>query len=110
MTGNEYQVAAMRTASTYKDRLDMLVNGAMGLSGESGEVIDIIKKVLFQGHTLDSEHSHLIEELGDVAWYLALAATAIGYDLDTIFEMNIEKLKKRYPDGFSKEKSIHRQE
>lgn len=87
---------------------DALINSVMGLCGESGEAIDIVKKHIFQGHELDREH--LIEELGDIAWYLAEAAFALDVDLDDILSKNIQKLKKRYPDGFSKEKSINREE
>ena len=78
----------------------------MGLNGEAGEAIDILKKHLFQGHELDSEH--MAKELGDVAWYLAVSANAIGYDLETVMQMNVEKLKARYPDGFDAEHSLHR--
>lgn len=70
------------------------------------KVIDIIKKVLFQGHEFDREH--MAKELGDIAWYLAVSADAIGYDLETIFQMNVDKLKARYPDGFDSEHSQHR--
>ena len=71
MTGNEYQGAALRTASGMNyDHHGMIINGALGLCGESGEVADIIKKATFQGHQLDKEH--IAEELGDVAWYLAI--------------------------------------
>lgn len=80
----------------------------MGLSGEAGEACDIVKKVLFQGHQLDREHVAL--ELGDICWYLALASDAIGYDLEEIMQMNIDKLWGRYPDGFEVEKSVHRKE
>ena len=69
-------------------------------------IIDILKKYLFQGHELDKEH--LAEELGDVAWYLSVAADALGYSLQEIFKMNIEKLRERYPDGFEEERSINR--
>lgn len=107
MTINEYQTAAMRTSS--KDILpsEHLMNGALGLAGESGEVADIVKKVFMQGHPMDREH--LAKELGDVCWYIAETATAIGYDLETIMQMNIDKLLARYPDGFSTEKSQHRE-
>ena len=109
MTGNEYQVAALRTANgMIYDRYDMIMNGALGLCGESGEVADIIKKATFQGHPLDE--AHIAEELGDVAWYLAILAEAIGMELDTVLEMNVEKLKKRYPNGFEVDKSLHRKE
>lgn len=83
-----------------------ILNGLMGLNGEAGECIDILKKHLYQGHAFDSEH--MAKELGDVAWYLAISAEAIGYDLETIFQMNIDKLRARYPDGFDAEHSLHR--
>ncbi len=108
MTINEYQKLAMVTLNPELDKKDVLINGVMGLCGESGEAIDIVKKHLAQGHELDKEE--LAKELGDVAWYLAETATAIGYDLDDIFQMNIDKLKKRYPEGFSVEKSVNRNE
>ena len=85
-----------------------LLEGTMGLVGEAGEIDEIMKKALFQGHQLDREHIAL--ELGDTAWYLALAADAIGYDLETILEKNLEKIKERYPDGFEYIKSINRRE
>lgn len=108
MTINEYQKLAMVTLNPELDKKDVLINGVMGLCGESGEAIDIVKKHLAQGHELDKEK--LAKELGDVAWYLAETATAIGYDLDDIFQMNIDKLKERYPEGFSVEKSVNRNE
>ena len=85
---------------------DVLINSVMGLCGESGEAIDIVKKWLAQGHPLDREH--LAKELGDVAWYLAEAATALDLDLEDILRANLEKLERRYPDGFSTEKSVGR--
>lgn len=106
MTINEYQKLAMVTLNPELDKKDVLINGVMGLCGESGEAIDIVKKHLAQGHELDKEK--LAKELGDVAWYLAETATAIGYDLEDIFQMNIDKLKMRYPEGFSVEKSVNR--
>lgn len=108
MTINEYQKLAMTTLNPELDKKDVLINGVMGLCGESGEVIDLVKKHLAQGHELDKEK--LAKELGDVAWYLAETATAIGYSLEDIFQMNIDKLKKRYPEGFSVEKSVNREE
>lgn len=104
---NEYQNAALRTAATDNPE-ELLVNGVMGLAGESGECIDMVKKWRFQGHKLDFEV--LARELGDVAWYLAVTAFSIGYDLETILQMNVDKLKERYPDGFSAERSQHREE
>ena len=107
MTANDYQRAALRTASgmNYEDH-GMLMNGILGLCGETGEVADLVKKATFQGHELDKEK--LCEELGDVAWYLAVASHAAGFTLDQVLQGNVEKLKKRYPNGFSKERSVNR--
>ena len=109
MTINEYQAAALRTAQA--DKLtanELLLNSALGLCGESGEVADLLKKHRFQGHNLDLDH--VAKELGDIAWYLAVGAYAIGYDLETILQMNMDKLEARYPDGFSADRSLHRAE
>lgn len=106
MTINKYQKNALRTANKSLTSFQQLENGVMGLNGEAGECIDILKKHLFQGHELDREH--IAKELGDIAWYLALSASAIGYDLETIMQMNVDKLRARYPDGFNTEHSLHR--
>ena len=106
MTANEYQRLAMTTLNPVLDKRDVLINGVMGLCGEAGEAIDIVKKHLAQGHALDRDG--LIRELGDVAWYLAETATALDVDLEDVLARNIEKLKRRYPAGFDAEKSIHR--
>ena len=105
MTLNEYQTAAQRT-STHEDTLWKLENGLLGLFGEGGECADILKKALFQGHAFDKEH--MAKELGDVMWYVAEVASGLGMTLEEIAQMNIDKLKARYPDGFDPEKSIHR--
>ena len=108
MTINEYQQLAMTTLNPDLSEKDVLINGVMGLCGESGEAIDLVKKWLAQGHELDREK--LAKELGDICWYLAETATAIGYDLEDIMAANIEKLKKRYPQGFEAQRSINRTE
>ena len=110
MTPNEYQEACLRTEPTDAkfSGTTRLENGLMGLCGEAGEAMDILKKFLFQGHGLDKEH--LAKELGDVAWYLAVSADTLGYGLEDIFQMNIDKLKARYPDGFDADRSINRAE
>ena len=107
MTINEYQQLAMTTLNPALSKKDVLINGVMGLCGESGEAIDIVKKWLAQGHELDKEK--LAKELGDICWYLAETATALGLSLEDVMIANIEKLKKRYPEGFSAEKSINRE-
>lgn len=103
---NEYQRLAMLTLNKELSKQEILVNSMMGLNGEAGEAIDIVKKHLFHGHNLDKEN--LIKELGDIAWYLAEAAYALDIELETILKLNIEKLKKRYPEGFSTSASINR--
>ena len=106
LTANEYQKLAMTTLNPGLSRHDVLINGVMGLCGESGECIDLVKKHLHQGHDLDREK--LCKELGDVAWYLAETAWALDLSLEEVLRGNLEKLKKRFPQGFDSEKSIHR--
>ena len=107
MNINKYQQLAMRTLNQKLDKRDVLINGVMGLCGESGEAIDIVKKHLAQGHALNREA--LIKELGDVAWYLAETAWALDATLEEVCQGNIDKLRRRYPEGFSQEKSLHRE-
>lgn len=108
MTGNEYQALAMRTSNKTLRQSEHLLNGVLGLCGESGEVADEVKKCRMQGHVMDIDH--IVKELGDICWYIAETATAIDVDLETIMQMNIEKLKARYPDGFDSERSQHRED
>lgn len=108
MTVNEYQKMAMATLNPALAKKDVLINGVMGLCGEAGEAIDVVKKHLAQGHPLDREH--LIQELGDVAWHLAETATALDVDLEEVFSRNIEKLRRRYPQGFAAQRSLEREE
>lgn len=107
MNFNEYQNAALRTESGLVPS-ELLMNAALGICGEGGEVADMVKKWAFQGHELNV--SHVAKELGDVLWYLAICAHAIGFDFEEIAQTNIDKLKKRYPDGFESELSIHRKD
>lgn len=107
MTLNEYQTAAMRTAKK-QDKRSELLEAILGIVGEGGELADVYKKVRFQGHTEDVEHA--VKELGDVLWYIAEAATALGVSLQDVAERNIEKLRARYPDGFDPSKSVNRKE
>lgn len=106
MTINEYQRLAMTTLNPELSRKDVLINSVMGLCGEAGEAIEIVKKWMAQGHELDRQH--LSKELSDIAWYLAEAATALDMPLENVFQANLEKLKKRYPNGFDAEKSLIR--
>ncbi len=107
MTGNEYQKLAMTTLNPALDKKAVLINGVMGLCGEAGEVIDIVKKHLAQGHELDRQK--LIKELGDVAWYLAETAWALDVPLDAVLQGNIDKLRARYPEGFDAARSKNRE-
>ena len=108
MTVNEYQTLAMTTLNPELTKREVLINSVMGLCGESGEAIDIVKKWLAQGHELDREK--LAKELGDIAGYLAETAYALDIALEDIFRANIEKLKKRYPEGFSADRSVRREQ
>jgi len=106
LSANFYQIMAMQTMKPEMKAMDQLTEGLMGLAGESGEALDILKKHKFQGHEL--ERRDIALELGDVAWYLAEAANAIGYSLSDIFRMNLVKLNKRFPNGFNTEDSVKR--
>ena len=108
MNANEYQKEALRTLNPALNKKDVLINGVMGLCGESGECIDIVKKHLAQGHELDKEK--LIKELGDVMWYVAETAYALDADLAAVMQGNLDKLRARYPEGFDAEKSINREQ
>lgn len=121
MTGKEYQNLAMRTndggsESRLKNAIhtsnviniaDLLV-GAIGLCGEAGEVCEQVKKGVFHAHGLNPEQ--ITKELGDVMWYVAMCCDALRISLDDVMKGNIDKLRKRYPDGFSTDASIHREE
>ena len=135
MTGHEYQKLAMRTndgKSTNRviqsiltcnmeylhrqnvvrkeDTIDIggVLNGCLGLSGESGETLDMIKKFVFHEKELDEEH--LKKELGDVMWYVAMICESVGFDLDDVMQTNVDKLKARYPEGFDTYLANHRKE
>ncbi len=96
----------MRGASGITMVGERVIMAAMGLTGEAGEADDYLKKVLFHGHQLDRDK--IGKELGDVLWYVAEAATALGLSLDLIAQGNIAKLEARYGGQFSTEKSINR--
>lgn len=102
---NEYQINALRTANKLTPD-ELVLNGVLGLNGESGEVADLYKKFRFQGHDLDEDK--LIDELGDVLWYLAICAAGIGVNLSDVAQRNAAKLQRRYPQGFDPDKSKNR--
>lgn len=103
---SDYQMKALRTANDL-DQMTMLINGVLGLNGESGEIADLVKKHLYQGHELDDEK--VANELGDVLWYVSLLSKAMGYSLNDIAKLNIRKLERRYPKGFDPSRSINRE-
>lgn len=105
MTPNEYQKLAMSTSVEHDNYRDRLVNAALGLSGEAGEVSDIIKKHAFHGTGL--QETELRKELGDVLWYVAQACDALGVQMKTIMQENIDKLAKRWPEKFKKGDEAH---
>lgn len=108
MDFKEYQDLAQRTAGDFKEeeRPFWTLVSACGLSGEAGEVTDYLKKVYGHNHSIDI--NKLEKELGDVLWYAADLASKHGLSLENIAIKNIDKLKARYPEGFSVEKSKNR--
>lgn len=90
----------------------MLLTAALGLGGEAGEVVDLVKKVVFHGKELDNEiRDKFVKEAGDVLWYIAALCVALDVELDEVFNKNMEKLMSRYPGGkFSIERSENRKE
>jgi len=112
MTLKEYEKECLRTANggtknlTEKERL--MLNGCMGLAGESGEIVDVIKKHIFHGHPLDIESC--MKELGDVHWYWSILCYVLNLDPEEVLKQNVQKLRKRYPDGFGTLDSILRRD
>jgi NTP pyrophosphatase (non-canonical NTP hydrolase) len=105
---NDYQKLALRTSVRHYTIQSKLDNAVLGLCGESGELADYWKKHKYHNHELLPKR--VIEELGDILWYISLAAEALGYDLEEVAFNNITKLHDRYPEGFSSERSIYREE
>lgn len=108
MTLNEYQELAQRTSNRALAIKGHLLNGVLGLAGEAGECADLVKKHCYQ----DARpiHDALIDELGDVLWYVGETAAALGVSLEEIGQHNVEKLRRRYPEGFEAQRSLHREE
>lgn len=108
MTLNDYQELAQRTSNRNLSADEHLLNAMLGLAGETGECCDLVKKCFYQdGRNIQEK---LFDELSDVLWYIAEAASAMGWNMDDIAEHNIGKLRKRYPDGFASERSLNREE
>ena len=131
MNGKEYQDLAMRTndgkaTERLLDKYDMIdffkqakggkpcenydlggiLNGCLGLSGEAGEFNDMVKKWIFHEKPIDIDHAQ--KEVGDILWYIAMICHSFGWDMNQIMQINIDKLKARYPDGFDVELSANR--
>jgi NTP pyrophosphatase (non-canonical NTP hydrolase) len=100
VTFNSYQAMAGKTAGTPVEC------SVIGLCGEAGEVAELYKKAIYHGHKMDREK--LVKELGDVLWYLSDLASKAGITLQEVANKNIQKLMKRYPDGFSQKASVER--
>jgi NTP pyrophosphatase (non-canonical NTP hydrolase) len=108
MTANEYQELANRTlidAPDFEitDRQVMIVWNAIGLSGEAGEVADLVKKGVFHQKGLDADK--LKKELGDVLWYLAALCTQFNWTMEEVMQLNIDKLKARFPEGYDPDRT-----
>jgi NTP pyrophosphatase (non-canonical NTP hydrolase) len=108
---NEYHDRASSFKANDLPEAIALATWALGLTGESGEVADIIKKHIGQGHPLDdASMDKIAEKLGDILWCIAVMASEIGIDLNEVAALNLKKLERRYPEGFSSERSINRSE
>lgn len=107
MTLTEYQALAQRTSRRGMDAKSHLFNGVLGLAGEAGECADLLKKHCYQDAR--PMHEAMVDELGDVLWYVGETAAALGVTLEEVARHNIEKLRKRYPDGFDSDRSLHRE-
>lgn len=105
MTGNEYQELAERTINRDLTNRGREMHALHGMVGEIGELHSLYQKV-YQGHSLDEDHAK--KELGDLLWFVAEYCTALGWELEDVMMTNINKLKARYPEGFSEDKSLHR--
>lgn len=107
MTGNEYQQLAARTINWELDIYENMMHALHGMVGEIGEIHSLYQKT-YQDHEMDE--AHLMKEVGDLLWFIAEFCTAHGWSLEEVMKLNIEKLKRRYPEGFEADKSLHREE
>jgi NTP pyrophosphatase (non-canonical NTP hydrolase) len=106
MEVREFQKKVLRTTNPLSDKNERIKNYCFGLGGEAGELLDLFKKYFYHGHKLNEEK--IKYELGDILWYVANISNELDYDLEEIMDMNIDKLNKRYPNGFSEKDSINR--
>ena len=108
MNHNEFTESVLRTARLSFSQEKQLQNILLGIAGETGEVLDCFKKQLFQDHPIDK--NKIVNEVGDVLYYLYLLAYNQGFTISECMEANREKLQKRYPVTFSPEQSINRKD
>jgi NTP pyrophosphatase (non-canonical NTP hydrolase) len=108
MNFDEYQALAQRTSPAERPAIDKLTNGALGLGGEAGEVVEVVKKHRYHAHPLDRDE--LAKELGDVLWYVAELCAAADLSMGEVATRNIDKLRARYPEGFDDARSRNREE
>ena len=107
-TFDEYKRLAMRTACIPEsNKHGRLIHAMFGLASEAGEAAGLMQKK-FQGHGFDREH--MVKELGDCLWMIAEACDALDIPMSEVAKTNIAKLNARFPEGFSKERSLHRDE
>ena len=106
MTMEEYEQLATRTLNLALTRDQRLLDAVAGLAEEAGEVLGLVRKHLFMGHSIDV--ARVTIELGDALWCLTTAAGALGVPLEQVAAANIAKLRKRYPEGYSDAKSVER--
>ena len=104
---NDYQKAAARTMNKELYREQQAYHALHGMVGEIGEFHSLYQKS-YQGHAIDM--THLKKELGDLLWFISEYCTAMDWTLEEVAQMNIDKLKARYPEGFEEDKSLHRKE
>ena len=97
----DYSAFDKRTYEITKDiPVERLLTAALGICAEGGEFTEVVKKIVFQGKPVNEENIfHMKRELGDICWYLAQACMALDTSFDEVIEMNVDKLKARYPGG-----------
>lgn len=105
---SDYTEDTFRTVGDIETERDLILMSTMGLAGETGEVIDLLKKHVWQKHTLD--RAKLTEEIGDIFWYLAVLMESCDVSLAEALAVNHAKLMRRYPDGFETERSLNRED
>jgi len=106
MNFDDYQEAAEVTAGFQEKNEERLVCAVLAMAGEVGELANHIKKGIWHGHGVD--RSVVLEELGDILWYVAETATSLDINLESVAEHNVNKLRSRYPGGFSEDASRNR--